>query len=145
VRFCIELHDHSITPSASAALRILESLPEQGCAVILDAANTLLEGNEALPMVLDMLGTRLAHVHVKQRSFRRRTSPHRATMVDFPISPLHEPGDIVWTDIAALLRARDYAGWWSAEDFTASVDWRLKLQTQASWMRATLLGDSTLG
>jgi sugar phosphate isomerase/epimerase len=138
VRFCIELHDHTVAPSASAALRILDGHAEAGCGVILDAANTVVEGNEALPMVIDMLGSSLAHVHVKQRTLKRRDTPYRASHVDLPITPLHEPGDVPWNDIVALLRAAGYAGWYSVEDFTGLDDPQRRLTAQASWMRSLL-------
>lgn len=138
VRFCIELHDHTIAPSASAAMRILEGLPAGGCGVILDAANTVLEGNEALPMAIDMLGGLLAHVHVKQRTFRRREQPERASLLDLPITPLHEPGDVPWPEIVNLLRGTGYAGWWSVEDFTWLDRPEARLGLQAAWMRRLL-------
>lgn len=138
VRFCIELHDHSVTPSASAALRILEGLPEAGCGVILDAANTVFEGNEALPMVIDMLGCLLAHVHVKQRTMKRRDTPYRASLLDLPITPLHEPGDVPWPEIIAALRAVGYRGWYSVEDFTWLDRPEQRLALQAAWMHRQL-------
>lgn len=140
VRFCIELHDHTIAPSASAAMRILDGLPAAGCGVILDAANTVLEGNEAMPMAIDILGPLLAHVHVKQRTLQRRDAPHRASLIDLPITPLHEPGDVPWPEIAALLRAAGYAGWWSVEDFTWLDRPERRLELQAGWMRRLLAG-----
>ncbi len=138
VRFCIELHDHTLVPSASAAMRILEDLPPAGCGVILDAANTVFEGNEAMPMVIDILGPHLAHVHVKQRTFRRRDTAHRASLLDMPITPLSEPGDVPWPAIAALLRAAGYAGWWSVEDFTRLDRPDERLRLDAAWITALL-------
>lgn len=138
VRFCIELHDHSVTPSASSAMRILEGLPEAGCGVILDAANTVYEGNEALPMAIDMLGGLLAHVHVKQRTLKRRDKPDRASLVDMPITPLHEPGDVPWPEIVAALRTAAYRGWYSVEDFTWLDRPEQRLELQAAWTRRLL-------
>ncbi len=143
VRFAIELHDHSLTASASAAMRILEDLPVAGCGVILDAANTVYEGNEAIPMLIDILGRHLAHVHVKQRTFRRRDTPDRASLLDLPITPLSEPGDVPWLAIVALLRAAGYAGWWSVEDFTRLDQPDDRLRTDAVWIKA-LLGDGSV-
>lgn len=138
VRFCIELHDHTITPGASAAMRVLEGLPAAGCGVILDAANTVGEGNEELAMQIDQLGAHLAHVHVKQRVFKRREQPYRASLLDLPISPLAEPGDVPWPEIVALLRAAGYAGWYSAENFTGIDQPEARLRADAAWLRQLL-------
>ena len=138
VRFSIELHDHSLTPSASSAMRILESLPVAGCGVILDAANTVYEGNEAMPMLIDILGGHLAHVHVKQRTFKRRESPDRGSLLDMPITPLSEAGDIAWPQIVALLRTAGYRGWFSVEDFTRLDRPEERLAADAAWIKALL-------
>jgi sugar phosphate isomerase/epimerase len=138
VRFCIELHDNTIAPSASAVRRILDGCDERGCGAILDAANTVAEGNEAMPMLIDILGPLLAHVHVKQRTIRRRQQPWRASLLELPITPLCDPGDIPWPDIAALLRAAGFAGWWSVENFTPLDEPERRLRSDAAWMRALL-------
>ena len=89
-------------------------------------------------MLIDILGRHLAHVHVKQRTFRRRDAPDRASLLDMPISPLSEPGDVPWPAIAALLRAAGYAGWWSVEDFTRLDRPEERLPLDAAWIRALL-------
>lgn len=139
VRFCIELHDNSLTPSASAAMRVLDDLPGAGCGVILDAANTVAEGNEAMPMLIDILGAALAHVHVKQRTMRRREQAVHASLLEMAITPLSEPGDIAWPAIIALLRSAGYRGWYSVEDFTRLDRPLERLPGDAAWMK-TLLG-----
>lgn len=138
VRFAIELHDHTLSPSASSAMRILEGLPTTGCGVILDAANTVYEGNEAMPMLIDILGAHLAHVHLKQRTFRRRETPDLGSLFDMPITPLSQPGDVAWPQIVALLRAAGYRGWWSVEDFTRLERPEERLAADAAWVRALL-------
>lgn len=138
VRFCIELHDHTMTPSASAALRVLDGLPSAGVGVIFDVANTVAEGNEGLPMAIDMLGSLLVHVHVKQRTMQRLAQPHRGSLVDCAISPLPQPGDIVWPDVIAMLRTAGYRGWYSVEDFTRLDRADERLAADAAWMRAVL-------
>jgi len=138
VRFSIELHDHTLSPSASSAMRILEGLPTAGCGVILDAANTIGEGNESLPMAIDILGRHLAHVHVKQRCFRRREQPVNGSMLDMPITPLVEPGDVAWPQIATMLRQAGYAGWYSVENFTQLDRPEERLRQDAAWIKALL-------
>ena len=138
VRFCIELHDHSLTPSASAAMRVLEGLPTTGCGVILDAANTVAEGNEAMARLIDILGAHLAHVHVKQRTMRRRSLAVDASLLDLQITPLSEPGDVAWPEIVALLRAAGYRGWFSVEDFTRLDQPEQRLPADAAWITALL-------
>jgi sugar phosphate isomerase/epimerase len=138
VRFCIELHDNSLTPSASAAMRVLDGLPGSGCGVILDAANTVAEGNEAMPMLIDILGDALAHVHVKQRTMRRREQAVNASLLEMAITPLSEPGDVAWPAIIALLRSSGYRGWYSVEDFTRLDQPLERLPGDAAWMRALL-------
>jgi sugar phosphate isomerase/epimerase len=133
-RFAIELHDHSLCPSASAALRMLDGLDERRFSVILDVANTVAEGNEALPMVIDMLGDRLQHIHVKDVTVSTREVPYRYSRVGTAFAPLGT-GVIDWPGVVACLAASGYAGWLSVENFTGIERGPERLAHDAQWVR----------
>ena len=63
VQALVELHHETLTPSASAARRLLEGLDPAYVGVIHDIGNLVIEGWEEHG--LDLLGEYLAHVHVK--------------------------------------------------------------------------------
>ena len=65
IRSLIEIHNNSICPSASAAMRVLEGLDPATVGVILDPGNYAFEGLERMSMVMELLGPYLRHVHVK--------------------------------------------------------------------------------
>ncbi len=114
----VEIHDRSICPTASAAMRLLEDLDPRHAGAIFDPGNYLTEGLEAIPMAIDLLGPYLHHVHVKDRKVTRTAQPNqRATFIDGENAPLGT-GDLHWPGIAAALHAHGYHGWWSSENFT---------------------------
>lgn len=140
VRFLLELHDQTATPSASAAMRVLEGLDPAAVGVIWDVANTCLEGNEAPALVLAILGPHLAHVHVKQRRYRMlETACGRGSHLAMDIVPLTGPGDVPWGVLARLIAGSGYAGWWSLEDFTRLEAGPARLGVDLAWARASLL------
>jgi sugar phosphate isomerase/epimerase len=139
VRFVAELHDHTATPSAGTALRLLDGLDAGAVGVIWDIANTCGEGNEAIPLALSLLGPYLAHVHVKQRSYRVAEQPdRRLSRLAMDIVPLPGEGHVPWRAIGAALAAAGYAGWWSLEDFTRLEQGPARLAADLAWARATL-------
>lgn len=139
VRFVLELHDHTATPSASAGLRLIEGLDPTAVGVIWDVANTCYEGNEVPALVLAILGPYLAHIHVKQRRYRTIDIPSpRHTRLAMDIVPVVEPGDVPWGAIGPLIVTSGYEGWWSVEDFTRLDTGPARLAADCAWARATL-------
>lgn len=117
----VELHHETITPSASAARRLVEGLDPAHIGVIHDVGNLVIEGFENHRAGLELLGEYLAHVHIKNA----RWVPGEA----------RADGSIPWThgwatlragqaDIAAYvadLVAHGYDGWITLEDFSTEL------------------------
>ncbi|WP_328994370.1 sugar phosphate isomerase/epimerase [Kribbella sp. NBC_01245] len=118
VRALVELHHGTLTPSASAARRLLEGLDPLHVGVIHDIGNMVIEGWEEPEHSLDLLGEYLAHVHVKNCAFHVAGVEADGTLRWEPKwVPLREGR----ADLPALfraLRAVGYDGWVTVEDFS---------------------------
>jgi sugar phosphate isomerase/epimerase len=135
VRFAVELHPGMVTPSASAALRLLEGLDPAHVGVILDVANLLSEGNEPLPWVVEALGPYLAHVHVKDVAPRSEAAGWCSVGVTF--APLGR-GVLRWPVCLGILRRAGYAGWLAVENFTGLERGPERIAADAQWLRAQI-------
>ncbi|GAA1569899.1 hypothetical protein GCM10009789_24310 [Kribbella sancticallisti] len=119
VRALVELHFDSLTPSASAARRLLEGLDPQYVGVIHDIGNLVIEGWEAHS--LDLLGEYLAHVHVKNCAFHLAGVESDGTLRWEPKwVPLRE-GRANLPELFRALAAVGYDGWVTVEDFSTAV------------------------
>lgn len=135
--FVIELHDHTCIPSASAAMRVLEGLDPAHVGAILDVANLIREGNESLPMAIDLLGPHLRHVHVKDARARILDQPRRLGRHDTEHVPLGE-GQVPWQAILAHLVDHGYRGWFSLENFTQLDRGVDRIESDLRWLRVLL-------
>ncbi|MCU1527371.1 MAG: xylose isomerase [Frondihabitans sp.] len=122
VKALIELHHETITPSASAARRLLEGLDPTHIGAIHDLGNLVIEGRENHTAAFEILGAYLAHVHVKNA--RWVTDGSR-----------REDGSVIWAhewaplrdgqaDVArylADLARHGYDGWVTIEDFSTEL------------------------
>ncbi len=133
----IELHDNSICPSASAAMRVLEGLDPTQVGAIYDPGNFLREGHESIPMGIDILGEFLRHVHVKDTAIGKRDTPAKGQGWTGTNVPLGE-GDMDWAGIIACLEQRGYNGWYSIENFTGIDRGIDRLADDAAWLRGLL-------
>lgn len=137
VRVVIEVHNHSFCPSPSATLRVLDGCDPRGVGVILDPANMMHEGWEAMPQAIGSLGPYLAHVHVKDTAVTSRPQAHEHRRLNFPFAALGE-GVLDWAAIIAELRAADYIGWLSIENFTGSERGVERLAADRLWLSGLL-------
>ncbi len=69
VKALIEIHSHTICPSASATMRVLENFDPRHVGAILDPGNMVIEGMERWRMAVEILGPYLAHVHAKNMAW----------------------------------------------------------------------------
>lgn len=130
----LELHDCSICPSASAAMRVLEGLDPTHVGVIFDPGNFVAEGYESIPMAIDLLGPYLRHVHVKDRCIEVRSEPDRGAFWLGRDVPLGQ-GHIDWPHIVRLLHERGYDGWWSIESFADLERGPDRMAADLAWLR----------
>jgi sugar phosphate isomerase/epimerase len=135
--FLIEIHDRTLCPSPSAAMRVLEGLDPAWVGVIFEPANMAAEGNESLPMAIDLLGPYLRHVHLKDVTLSIRERPDRLSRQGHNFAPLGQ-GILDWPGIVAALRAKGYAGWLSVENFTGAELGPTRLAADRAWAQAAL-------
>lgn len=137
VKALVELHHETITPSASAARRLLEGLDPRHIGVIHDLGNLVIEGRENHRASFELLGEYLAHVHVKNA--RWATDGSRTT-----------EGALVWHHEWATLRdgqadvgryltdLRDhgYDGWVTLEDFSTDLPLDERTRDNLAFLKA---------
>ncbi len=71
IRLCLETHFSSITPSTALAMGILEPFSAKECGVVWDPANMVFEGSEIPALALELMGSYLAEVHLKNGEWKR--------------------------------------------------------------------------
>lgn len=136
VKALIELHHETITPSASAAFRLMEGLDPEAVGVIHDLGNLVVEGQERTLSALQLLGPYLAHVHVKNVAW-------------LPGEP-EEDGTVRWRhewaplrmgtgDVEEYFRALHefgYDGWVTCEDFSTELPLEERTRDDLAYLRA---------
>ncbi len=121
VRALVELHHKTLTPSASAARRLLEGFDPRYVGVIHDVGNMVIEGWEEPVHGLDLLGEYLAHVHVKNCAFQPAATDDDGTLRWEPKwVPLRE-GRAHLPELFRALATVGYDGWVAVEDFSDTV------------------------
>lgn len=118
IKALLELHMGNIIPSASAAYRLICPFNPEYIGVIYDPGNMVHEGYERWLMGMQLLGDYLAHVHVKNARWVIEKKDEDGTALWKPTwAPLKE-GIVNWREIMDDLRAVDYSGYLSFEDFS---------------------------
>jgi sugar phosphate isomerase/epimerase len=117
VKALVELHHETITPSASAAFRLVDGLDPEHVGVIHDLGNLVIEGQERHLSAFELLGPYLAHVHIKNAIWvagQPGDGWHHewATLADGQAN--------VRAYVAALVR-HGYDGWITLEDFSTEL------------------------
>jgi sugar phosphate isomerase/epimerase len=138
LRALIEIHMGNITPSASAAAAFLEGFDPQVVGVIHDAGNMVHEGYEHYRLGLEVLGSFLAHVHIKNAAWRvvgQRANGSAEWQAGF--APLRE-GAVDLKALFQALRAVGYDGWLSFEDFTPGGDLRARVHDNLAYIKELL-------
>ena len=117
----VELHHETITPSASAALRLLDGLDPEHIGVIHDLGNLVIEGEERHESALELLGPYLAHVHIKNVRWVAGV-PDADGIVPWhnEWAPLRTGQADVRAYVAALVH-HGYDGWVTLEDFSTDL------------------------
>ncbi len=137
VKALVELHHTTITPSASAAFRLVDGLDPAHVGVIHDLGNLVIEGQEDHLAAFQLLGPYLAHVHVKNVRWVATEEPGF-------------DGSIRWRDEWAPLRtgqadveayfdalaAFGYDGWVTSEDFSTDLPLEERTRDNLEYLRA---------
>lgn len=114
IKALVETHPGTITPSASAAYRLVEPFDPDVIGVIYDPGNLVHEGYEDYRIGVQLLGPYLAHVHLKNGAFRR---PEGDGLWRPAAAPL-EDGVVDFHALFTALNAAGYDGWLGVEDFS---------------------------
>jgi len=117
VQALVELHQETITTSASAAIRLVDGLDPKHVGVLHDIGNLVIEGQERHLSAFEMLGPYLAHVHVKNARWVRDDSGDRWHNEWAPL----RTGQADVAQYLADLVAYGYDGWITVEDFSTEL------------------------
>lgn len=138
VQALIELHHETITPSASAAMRLIDGLDPHAVGVIHDLGNLVIEGAERNESVFEMLGPYLAHVHVKNvRWVAGATDARGSREWHHEWASLLGGQADVYGYVAALVR-HGYDGWITVEDFSTEVPLEQRTAANLALLRNAL-------
>ncbi|TDP99482.1 MULTISPECIES: sugar phosphate isomerase/epimerase family protein [unclassified Leifsonia] len=136
VKALVELHHETITPSASAAFRLLDGLDPEHVGVIHDLGNLVIEGREETLASLQLLGPYLAHVHVKNAAWVPGEPETDGTVHwHHEWAPLRSgTGDV--DAYFRALHAFGYDGWVTCEDFSTAVPLAERTRDDLAYLRA---------
>lgn len=134
VKALIELHMGNITPSASAARRLLDVFDPSFIGAIYDPGNMIYEGYEAWRMGLQILGPYLGHVHAKNSKWVAGERDEYGALQWQPEAAPMKEGQADWSQIIEDLKAVGYDGFISFEDFSDQPTPE-KLEKNATYLR----------
>jgi sugar phosphate isomerase/epimerase len=118
VKGLIEVHHGTIAASASGARRLCEGLDPSWIGVLFDPGNTVHEGFENYRMSLELLGSYLAHVHVKNAGWNAKgVSVDGSVSWESDWKGLKE-GMVPWRQVIEDLLTVGYDGYLGIEDFS---------------------------
>jgi sugar phosphate isomerase/epimerase len=122
VKALVELHHMTITPSASAALRLIDGLDPAHVGVIHDLGNLVIEGQEDHLAAFELLGPYLAHAHVKNARWvdTGDTRADGSAIWQNEWAPLRT-GQASVSEYLDALRQVGYDGWVTIEDFSTDL------------------------
>ncbi|MGN2436544.1 sugar phosphate isomerase/epimerase family protein [Pseudomonas syringae] len=123
VQLALEVHQRTICSSPSLAMRVAEHYPHRALGVIYDMGNLAIEGREDVQLSLDLMGAHLAHVQVKNVSYKP-TGPGQGWAWDW--CPPDE-GFLPLEAMLSTLHTNGFHDWVSVEDFSTTYDDQHKL------------------
>ncbi|WP_223692449.1 sugar phosphate isomerase/epimerase family protein [Leifsonia poae] len=135
VKALIELHHETITPSASAAFRLVDGIDPETVGVIHDLGNLVIEGQEATLAAFQLLGPYLAHVHVKNVAWLPGAPEADSTVRwHHEWAPLRTGAGDVEAYFEAL-HTFGYDGWVTAEDFSTELPLAERTRDNLAYLR----------
>lgn len=135
----VELHQDTLAPSASAAMRLIDGLDPAHIGVIHDLGNLIVEGQEHHRSAFQLLGPYLAHVHVKNAGWMPTDSvrPDGSRVWESHWMPLRS-GQASVSGYLADLIAHGYDGWLTVEDFSTEEPLAQRTADNLAYMRGLL-------
>ena len=136
VMVLIELHHKTIVSSASAALRLVDGLDPAHVGVIHDIGNLVIEGHEDFAAGFDLLGEYLAHVHVKNVSWRQTGEGPDGTARWAADWATLRGGQADIEGYFQALADIGYDGWVTVEDFSTELPLAERTRDNLAYLRA---------
>lgn len=128
VKGLVETHQNTIAPSAGLAYRLVQDFNPDHIGVLFDPGNMVIEGYEAHRMGMELLGPYLAHVHVKNASWKVIDKEEDGTYNWKAGWDALAKGVVDWHQLFADLKAVGYDGYVGFEDFSGTYDTREALE-----------------
>ncbi|KTR16337.1 MULTISPECIES: sugar phosphate isomerase/epimerase family protein [Curtobacterium] len=137
VKALVELHHMTITPSASAALRLVDGLDPAHVGVIHDLGNLVIEGHEDHLAAFELLGPYLAHAHVKNARWvdTGGTRADGSRVWQHEWAPLRD-GQASVSEYLDALRQVGYDGWVTIEDFSTDLPLAERTADNLAYLRS---------
>ena len=137
VKALVELHHGTLTSSASSAMRLIDGLDPEHIGVIHDLGNLLIEGQEDHLSSFELLGSYLAHVHVKNVRWSPRSvaEPDGSVLWDWHWAPLRT-GQADVRGYFDALREFGYDGWVTCEDFSLDLPLEERTRDNLAYLKA---------
>lgn len=124
VRVLVETSPDTLAASPELAMALVAHQPARLAGVLYDPGNMVIEGNLEPGIAVALLGSHLAHVHVKNIRWARAGKTWH-----WRYAPL-DGGRVRWSDVIERLRCARYAGWYSLDHLPGRVtEAALRLQT----------------
>lgn len=131
IKWLIETHQKTICPSASSTYKFVSHFDPEYVGVIFDPGNMVFEGYEDYRLSIEILGSYLAHVHLKNAAF---TCPEGGGIWKARWSPM-EDGVVDFPKFIAALKDAGYDGWMSMEDFSKARPCRETLRYNIKYIK----------
>ncbi|MTK05784.1 MAG: sugar phosphate isomerase/epimerase [Hungatella sp.] len=134
VKADFEMHMRTITPSASAALRIASNFDSRYIGVIYDTGNVIYEGYEEYKMAFEILGPYLDLVHIKNAHWIKKEVDGKEKFI--PDWASFQDGFADFERCFKALKAVGYDGFITFEDFSDAKSSEEKLKTDISYIKS---------
>lgn len=135
IKALIELHHGTITASAAQAIRLVEAFDPARVGVLYDTGNLVFEGYIDHRSAIEMLGSYLSLVHLKNARYVRN-SAERSWQGEW--APLDD-GVANLASVVDALYASGYGGWLVIEDFSEGRSELEKLRFDFEYVKQLLL------
>jgi sugar phosphate isomerase/epimerase len=133
VKGLVETHHLTINPSAGLAHRLVSQFNPDHIGIMYDPGNMVYEGYENYRKGLQLIGSYLSHVHVKNVNLKLMEQPEDGTV--WATLP---DGSVEWKQVLLDLKSVGYDGYLGFEDFSLSKPTRELLKFNIDYIKTLL-------
>lgn len=135
VKAVLEIHPRTIIPSASAAYRLVEGYDPNNIGLIFDSGNLVYEGFENYKMIFELIGSYLAHVHIKNSMWQLESISDDGAEIWKPAAASFNKGFADLKRVMQMLKEAGYDDTVSIEDFSAERSTYDKLKFDLEFLK----------